>query len=166
MMTLNYKVCSIILMAASAAFICWKCYEAGKQSVQSKWNEQKLLDERAIAKLKGENDALSRQHMFEVGQLQARLQTAKQSYEATLDSITSQYAGRLQQSENRAKVYQRQAEGGASECRSLASHAARLDSSLEQGRQLVEELRATVRLRDGQIIELSNQIRADRKLLE
>ena len=98
--------------------------------------------------------------------MQARLKTANENYQSSLDAISSQYSARLQQSEQRAKVYQRQAEGGATECRSLASHAARLDNSLEQGRQLVEELRATVRLRDGQIIELSNQIRADRKLLE
>lgn len=166
MMTLNYKVFSIILLAASAAFICWRVYEAGQHSVQTKWDAQKRLDEQAINKAKGENDALSRQHKYEVELLQARLKTANESYQASLDSITNQYTARLQQSEQRAKVYQRQAKGGATECRSLASHAARLDNSLEQGRQLVEELRATVRLRDGQIIELSNQIRADRKLLE
>ena len=118
MMTLNYKVCSIILLAASAAFICWRVYEAGQHSVQAKWDAQKRLDEQAINKAKGENDALSRQHKYEVGLLQARLKSANESYQASLDSITNQYTTRLQQSEQRAKVYQRQAEGGATECRS------------------------------------------------
>ncbi|UWJ04310.1 putative Rz/Rzl spanin protein [Escherichia phage vB_EcoS_Uz-1] len=72
----------------------------------------------------------------------------------------------MQQSERRASVYKRQAEAGTLECRSLASHAARLDNSLEEGRRLVEELRATVRLRDNQLIELGKQIQADRKLFE
>lgn len=165
-MTLNSKFCTILLVAASAAIIYWVGYEQGKHSVQEKWDEQKLLDSKAIDKIKGEQDVLNRQHSYEVGLLESRLETVNKNYEDTINTITSQYADRMQQSEKRATIYKRKAEAGTIECSSLASHAARLDSSLEQGRQLVEELRATVRLRDGQIIELSNQIRADRKLLE
>lgn len=138
----------------------------GQESVQKKWDEQKVQDKKAYDKLKGEYDVLNRQHSYETGLLTARLQAASQAHEDELARLNVVYASRLQQSGKRAELYKRQAEAGTFECRNLASHAARLDESLEQGRQLVEELRSTVRLRDSQLIELGNQIKADRKLLQ
>lgn len=138
----------------------------GQEIVQKKWDEQKVQDKKAYDKLKGEYDVLNRQHSYETGLLTSRLQAASQAHEDELARLNDVYASRLQQSGKRAELYKRQAEAGTFECRNLASHAARLDESLEQGRQLVEELRSTVRLRDSQLIELGNQIRADRKLLQ
>lgn len=160
------KTWPYLLVAALmvAIFFLGSNYGAGR--VTAKWEVEKEKDRLAYNKIKGDIDVLNRQHSYEVGQLNSRLQTAKETYESELARINHDYSDRLLKSGKRAEVYQRQAEAGISECRSLASHAARLDSSLEQGRQLVEELGTTVRLRDRQIIELSNQIRADRKLLE
>lgn len=138
----------------------------GQHTVQKKWDDQKVEDQKAYNKLKGEYDVLQRQHSYEVGALSVRLQTAESNYASELARVSSDYDSRMQQSERRATVYKRQAEAGTLECRGLASHAARLDNSLEEGRRLVEELRATVRLRDNQLIELGNQIQADRKLFE
>lgn len=138
----------------------------GQSTVQKKWDDQKVEDLKAYNKLKGEYDVLQRQHSYEVGALSVRLQTAESNYASELARVSSDYDSRMQQYERRATVYQRQAEAGTFECRSLASHATRLDNSLEEGRRLVEELRATVRLRDNQLIELGKQIQADRKLFE
>lgn len=160
------KTWPYLLVAASIVAIFFIGSNSGANSVQHRWDKQKIEDNKAYNKIKGEYDELNRKHSYETGQLSARLQTAKQEYENELSAVKSDYAGRLQQSTKRADIYQRQAQAGTLECRSLASHAARLDSSLEEGRQLVAELRATVRLRDGQLIELSNQIRADRKLFK
>lgn len=166
MKTLISKGWPYLLMVALVATVYFWGSSNGQDKVQAKWDAQKLQDKKAYDKLKGEYDVLSRQHSYEVGALTARLQTAQSNYASELARISSNYDSRMQQSERRAEVYKRQASGSTLECRNLASHAARLDSSLEQGRQLVEELRATVRLRDSQLIELGNQIRADRKLLE
>lgn len=138
----------------------------GQSTVQKKWDDQKVEDLKATQKLQDKYNALQRNHSYEVGLLTSRLQTAESNYASELARVSSDYDSRMQQSERRASVYQRQAEAGAFECRSLASHAARLDNSLEEGRRLVEELRATVRLRDNQLIELGKQIQADRKLFE
>lgn len=138
----------------------------GQSTVQKKWDDQKIEDQKATQKLQDKYNALQRNHSYEVGLLTSRLQTAESNYASELARVSSDYDSRMQQSERRASVYKRQAEAGAFECRSLASHAARLDNSLEEGRRLVEELRATVRLRDSQLIELGKQIQADRKLFE
>lgn len=138
----------------------------GQSTVQKKWDDQKVEDQKAMQKLQDKYNALQRNHSYEVGLLTSRLRTAESNYASELARVSSDYDSRMQQSERRASVYKRQAEAGTLECRSLASHAARLDNSLEEGRRLVEELRATVRLRDNQLIELGKQIQADRKLFE
>lgn len=155
-----------LLVVALAVTIYFWGSRNGQESVQKKWDEQKVQDRKAYDKLKGEYDVLNRQHSYETGLLTSRLQAASQAHEDELARLNDVYASRLQQSGKRAELYKRQAEAGTFECRNLASHAARLDESLEQGRQLVEELRSTVRLRDSQLIELGNQIKSDRKLLQ
>ncbi|ABK54421.1 gp60 [Escherichia phage N4] len=138
----------------------------GEKKVQALWDEDKKEYSKELDRVKLAYDQKNREHSYEVGQLTLRLDKAKESYEVVIDSITNQYNSRLLQSEKRAESYKRQASTGTTQCLNLASHAARLDSSLEEGRRLVEELRATVRLRDNQLIELGNQIRSDRKLFE
>ena len=166
MMTLISKGWPYLLVVALVVTIYFWGSNNGQEYVQKKWDEQKVQDKKAYDKLKGEYDVLIRQHSYETGLLTSRLQAASQAHEDELARLNDVYASRLQQSGKRAELYKRQAEAGTFECRNLASHAARLDESLEQGRQLVEELRSTVRLRDSQLIELGNQIKADRKLLQ
>ena len=155
----------LLVVALGATIYFWGSNN-GQDKIQAKWDSQKVEDQKAYNKLKGEYDVLNRQHSYETGLLTSRLQAASQAHEDELARLNVVYASRLQQSNKRAEIYKRQAEAGTFECRNLASHAARLDESLEQGRQLVEELRSTVRLRDSQLIELGNQIKADRKLLQ
>lgn len=166
MKTLIYKGWPYLLVVALVVTIYFWGKSSGQESVQKKWDKQKSEDTKAYNKLKGEYDVRNRQHSYEVGALSVRLQTAESNHASELARISGDYDSRMLRSEKRATLYQRQAEAGTFGCRSLASHAARLDGSLEQGRRLVEELRATVRLRDDQLIQLGNQIQADRKLLE
>ena len=46
----------------------------------------------------------------------------------------------------------------------VASHAARLDRSFEEGRRMVAELSATLRQRDDQLRAVSKQLENDRSL--
>lgn len=155
----------LLVVALGATLYFWG-HANGSSTVQKKWDDQKVEDLKATKQLQDKYDVLQRKNSYDVGLLTARLQTAEGNYASELARVSSNYDSRLQQSERRASVYKRQAEAGGTECRSLASHAARLDGSLEQGRRLVEELRATVRLRDSQLVELGKQIQADRKLFE
>lgn len=157
---------SYLLVVVLGATIYFWGNSNGQSTVQKKWDDQKVEDLKATQKLQDKYNALQRNHSYEVGLLTSRLQSAESNYASELARVSSDYDSRMQQSERRASVYQRQAEAGTLECRGLASHAARLDNSLEEGRRLVEELRATVRLRDNQLIELGKQIQADRKLFE
>jgi len=156
----------IVLGVALLATLYFWGNTNGQDTVQKKWDEQKKEYQKATNQLQDKYNVLERNHSYEVGVLTTRLQEAESNYTSELARVSSNYDSRMQQSERRAKVYQRQAQTGTSQCTNLASHAARLDSSLEEGRRLVEELRATVRLRDSQLIELGNQIQADRTLFK
>ncbi|ATA57209.1 hypothetical protein CKY39_31270 [Variovorax boronicumulans] len=74
-------------------------------------------------------------------------------------------AQRLQRTaEGRAAQYLAMSQAGDTERSRLASHAARLDASLADGRRVAEQLRATVVERDQQLRLLGDVIRADRAL--
>lgn len=166
MQTLISKGWPYLLVVVLGATLYFWGNSNGQDTVQKKWDDQKVEDLKAYNKLKGEYDVLNRQHSYEVGALTVRLQTAESNHASELARISDDYDSRMLKSEQRASIYKHQAEAGNTQCTSLASHAARLDSSLEEGRRLVEELRSTVRLRDSQLIELGKQIQADRKLFE
>lgn len=166
MQTLISRGWPYLLVVALGATLYFWGNSTGQDSVNKKWNDQKVEALNAYNKLKGEYDALNRQHSYEVGALTVRLQTAESNHASELARISSDYDSRMLKSEQRATVYKRQSQAGTTQCTGLASHAARLDSSLEEGRRLVEELGAIVRFREDQLIELGKQIQADRKLFK
>ena len=137
----------------------------GASVVQAKWDSAKEQDRQKIDDLKQEYDDKEEAHRTENRMITHELAEAQKSYEVALAEQRAEYDRRLQLSSNRAAIYQRQAESGAAQCRSLASHAARLDQTLEEGRSLVRELRDTLGLRDRQLILLGQQILNDRVLL-
>lgn len=144
-------------------------YQLGKQisyeKVHNEWNIERQATKDKIAELRQEYKAYESEYEKTIKDLVTELQNSQDSFDSELVRIRSVYSDRLLDSEERASIYQRQSEAGASERRSLADHAARLDRSLEEGRHLVQELGATLRQREREISVLSSQIQADRQLL-
>lgn len=139
-------------------------YDKGMQAVQQKWDTDKETTRIEVAKLKTEYDLREQGHRLENTRVTHELAESQKNYELDISTLGSKYEHRLLLSKQRADSYKRQAEGGTAVCRDLASHTTRLDSSIEEGRSLVQELGTTIRLRDNQIISLGNQILNDRKL--
>lgn len=81
------------------------------------------------------------------------------------DLVSSSYADKLQQSQDRSAIYQRKATASEAERRSLADHTARLDKALTEGIRLVEELSGTIRLRDEQLRFIGKYLEDTYKLI-
>ena len=144
-------------------------YSTGKQAgideVSKEWTQEKLAYQDEILRIKALNAGLEQDFENREAEVNKELRNVKASYERTLASNASEHAARLRNHQERADLYERKAQGSEVERRGLASHAAELDRSLEQGRQLVFELRHTLGLRDRQIMMLADQIKSDRALL-
>lgn len=140
-------------------------YDQGSANIRSQWSQEKEATRQEIERLKDYYSKIEAKHREENMRLTHELSEAQKSFEVTVINQQRDYEQRLLLSQNRAAFYQRQAEAGASECRDLASHTARLDRSIEEGRRLVRELRETLRLRESQLIILGQQLLNDRKLL-
>lgn len=139
---------------------------SGENKVQKKWDQAEDIKRTEIDTLKGEISVLVKQHKAAQEKLTDELALANARFEDELSGYRRDADSRLQQSNNRADVYQRQANGAASERDRLARHAAELDRSLEEGRALVRELGATLRQREVTIKALGGIILNDRTLLE
>lgn len=155
---------AIILSVVFAVYSCG--YNNGVDTTMADWNTEKQSIEEQVAYLEGELKLREREHAQEVEDLSTELRESEEVYQARLDDISAVYAGRLRDSEARASRYNQIASADPSQCRSLAGHAAELDYTLEQGRYLVEEFRATLEQRESQLRILGQQIHADRKLME
>jgi hypothetical protein len=158
-------LCSITCLILGLS--CWFGYRQGMgqgmATVQAKWDADKIAQQKFQLELQ--------EQFFE----QEALYYAKQEYYAhelallrknhatDLSNQRTIYEQRLLQSARRSEVYQSQAEASVASCRDLASHAARLDRALEEGRGLVEEFRETLRFREQQLIFLGEQILSDRQ---
>ena len=141
-------------------------YDRGADSIQVQWDAEKQEHAEAIASLKLEYEAKEETHRSENRRISSELSQANLDHAAALAAAVREHDQRLRFAEQRAAIYQRQAQGGTIERGDLADHASRLDSTLEEGRSLVRELRETLGLRDRQIKSLSDQIRNDRVLFE
>lgn len=141
-------------------------YNNGVKTTMGDWNAEKLSIAEQTQRLTEEMRIREKEHAQEVSDLETELREVEHVYSARIDDLASTYAQRLRLSEARATRYQQMAGADSTECRSLASHAAELDYTLEQGRHLVEEFRATLEQRESQLMLLGSQIKADRKLME
>lgn len=157
----------LIVLAVSA--IIAVPYQMGKNDERLELTsaQAKIDKERAdkIAELTQKNLDLTAAHQTETTRIADELAAQQAGYAKALDALRIDYANRLLQSAAREGIYQRKAQGSAVERDYLASHAARLDRSLEEGRSLVRELRETLGQRDNAIRTLSQQIQADRRLI-
>lgn len=138
---------------------------AGQRKVMSDWAEENKLRDDATALLNQRNRNLEHTNQELTTRISDEIAARDKAHAEALVAIRADFDERLRTSATRAGIYQRQAQGSAAERERLASYAAELDRSLEQGRSLVRELGETLRQRDDTIRSLSQQIIADRKLL-
>lgn len=148
------------------SLLSWFMYSKGQGNIQEKWDKEKTEQAIRIALVQDKYDQLLESHKLFSSQVAITLKEKDEKYEKDISSIAAAHADSLRKYKSRADTYQRQAEAGTAEARSLASHAARLDASLVEGKRVAAELAATVRLRDEQLILLGSQIKADRAILE
>ena len=157
------------LPALVAGFLIFKVIgffiDVGEKNVQTKWDADLRARGEMIAKLKDKIAGLETQHRMETDAIRNRLADAETSHARELATLRGSYTLRLRESEDRAGIYLRLSEAGATQRANLASYAAQLDRSVVEGRQVVEELRATVVQRDRQLIALGEQLHADRRLI-
>lgn len=140
-------------------------YRAGDADVTAQWQQEQLLHQKAIADLNEQIKTKENQHKQVSENISNEIAQASSEYETIVANLDSEYTIRLRNSEERSHSYQLAAESGAIERQRLASHAAELDRTLEEGRRLVEELRSSIELKDRQLRLLGSQIQADRSLL-
>lgn len=144
--------------------IGYSLYSYGKESVQAKWDQEKREKSKQIQELQIRISEMEQEHQRESRRISDELATERKRHEERLALSDAEHNRRLLLAEERASIYQRQAQSGATECRDLADHASRLDTTLEEGRSLVRELRETLGFREQQIRSLSHQLMTDRML--
>lgn len=137
----------------------------GEAVVSLKWSEEKRKRDQASLEIQEKNRTLEETNRRLSDQITKELEDHEKRTRQAVDAAVAEFAARLRTSEARAGIYRKQAEGGAAERERLASHAAELDQSLEEGRYLVRELGETIRLRDSQLRLIGQQLMADRSLL-
>ena len=139
-------------------------YVAGQRDIQEQWDAEKATYKKATDTLRDQYATLEAKARIDNQRNSDELAEKEKSHAVALVELRREYDGRLLQSDKRAGYYQRLAKGGAVEQANLASHAARLDRSLEEGRRMVAELSATLRQRDDQLRAVSKQLENDRSL--
>ena len=139
-------------------------YVAGQRDIQEQWDAEKVTYKKAIDTLRDQYATLEAKARIDNQRNSDELAEKEKSHAVALVELRREYDGRLLQSNKRASYYQRLAKGGAVEQANLASYAARLDRSLEEGRRMVAELSATLRQRDDQLRAVSKQLENDRSL--
>ena len=136
----------------------------GSKLKESDWllEKNKYLNE--ISKAQSEirdNELLHREKesalLYELAQI-------KEQHEKTINDINNNYTVRLRQSEDRANNYKRSAQNNAN-CTALANTASKLDRTLEEGINLVEQLEKTSRLQQQHLDACMKIIENDRKLI-
>lgn len=159
-----YVALPAIVLLGSGWCIYTKGSEQGAAVVQKKFDDYRQARSQAEQKLKDGYVNRERDHATDSQKAADALQQASEAHATELVAVRTDLTHQLLVSESRAAIYQREARGGATECAGLASHTAELDRSLVEGQSVVRELIATINLRDGQLVQVGNQLLADRKL--
>lgn len=161
-----WKAAAALLVIAGVLAVT---YSLGKNEGMleegGKWKDEKIALDAKVLELTGQVKTLEQTNQLETTRVADELAANEQRHAKALADLAADYTQRLLGSESRANVYKRQSQGSTAERDYLASHAAELDRSLEEGRSLVRELGETLRQRDSTIRSLSEQILADRRLL-
>ncbi len=165
MRTALIAIAAAVLIAASSALPSyWVGDRHGAARIQQAWDTD--TKSRATAALEETNTSRTKEqgHANTVTRAVDDFRAA-QAPAAADGAARIADAERLQRAaESRAAQYLAMSKAGTAERDRLASHAARLDNSLAEGRRVAEQLRADLVDRDQRIQLLADIIRADRAL--
>lgn len=140
-------------------------HSSGEDKIRLEWADAQLRASKEKDALVAKIGQMEQVHREETDRIKGDLSNAKSAYEKALGVHRAEFTSRLQLSEQRASRYQRQAKGSDAERADLASHTAKLDRALEEGRGMVKELRDTLELRERQLRSLGEQLTSDRQLM-
>lgn len=155
----------LVVLGLLGAFVYSKGEHAGEQKIQAAWDLDTKARDTAITNLRLEYAGKLALANSEKDRISNDLVKTRESSAAAIAALGRVHGQRLLRSTERASVYQRLSEAGPTERSGLASHAAELDRSLEEGRSLVAELGITLGQREQEIRLLGQQITSDRKVM-
>lgn len=154
----------LLVSVVAGAGGMWFGYDIGSTKVQGKWDAEKATQANK-ATIQSEGIRGKEQiHAIDSGKVTDEIANAKQQFQADLAATQSVNDSRLRESEERANKYRAMSQASSVELERLAAYATGLDNAVSEGQRLVEEYRATLKQREREIVILSNQIKADRKL--
>lgn len=164
MLTPSSKYTIIGSVALCILCTCYGYYQ-GSKHIQTLWDQDKLEQAQYINRL--QQNYLNKESVYitELNNIKDTYAKAKDEYTKKLNAIKSSYSMQLQQSEQRASIYKREALS-TDGCSNLAEYAGKLDRSLTEGRDVVKQLRELVKLRDAQIQQIGNTYKAEHTLME
>lgn len=163
---INIQLWSVILLAfilglGAGAFFGNKY---GRAIINNDWSEEKVTQANAATNQSETNRGAEQQHTAASNEVSSNAQVSQEKYKQDIADVQLTADSRVRESEARADKYRAMSQASKAEQERLANYAARLDGSLTEGRQLAQELRATLAERDRTIQILKQQIDADRKL--
>lgn len=138
----------------------------GQQKVNLEWSNSKLIYEEERRLLVERISTLESNHRTDTQLNQERLLDAEKKYAKAISDQRISFDKRLRESKDRGEAYKHWLKNGTASTEYLASHAARLDRTLTEGRELVIEFRETLKLREEQLRLLGSQIKIDRNLVK
>ena len=156
---------SALLLIGTAVYLYSHGKDAGVTETKTEWALDTARREAAINELRLKYSRLQVESTQENTRISDDLIHAREQARADLDAAAVAHGKRLLVSQERGAVYQRLAEAGPTERTGLASHAAKLDRALEEGRSVVAELGITLGQREEELKLLGAQITSDRKLM-
>lgn len=170
---LTWKLAGRVLKGAlpviAVAFAVYSVYSLGfnkgEAEVEARWTKEKLALQLEKEELEREIEKNEARYRAKKTALEGDLAEAEAQHARNIAAIQSGFALRLQRSNDRSTQYERMSQAGAVERANLASHAAGLDRALEQGRQLVDELRSTLEQRDRQLRNIGQELLNTRELM-
>ena len=166
MNTLTMAAVAVLIAAAAGALGYGAGHSAGAAGVQQKWDNATTQQAKAETAQVTTSRTEETSHANQITNAVDNYQTSRAPAVADAAERIAR-AERLQRTaEGRAVQYRAMSKAGEAERDRLASHAARLDASLADGRRVVEQLRSTVVERDQQLQLLADVIRADRALAD
>lgn len=155
---LGYLVPTFILLLIICG-LYHLAYTAGYNSCNTEFLAYKQAQTAKVLELETQYNEQEKKYQTETQALVQQISKSTEDFNKQLTNLKQSYADKLQQSEQRANLYKQMSDGSNNSRNNLATHTARLDRIIVEGRQLVAELRATIELRDQQLNQCGEQLK-------